>query len=132
MGNRLDGLKQWSASVVEHLRTVHLLLVVTSVGLILVALSAKPYKAIKALTQLEEIQRLQKDWSPAFIYSQITTGHLTAQRMGGLGEITDWTFVPPAAPHSFRCWESNHEYECKPDRNWFATFHDRWSPISCG
>lgn len=128
--NITDGLRRWSASVVEHLRTVHLLLLVTSVGLILVTLSAKSYEPTKALTQLEEIQRLQKDWSPEFLYDQIMADRLPAEAKGSLGEVTDWAFVPAGAPHSFRCWAGNHEFECKPDQNWRAHFHAPWSPAA--
>ena len=123
-----DGIRGWSNEVVEHLRGVHLLLFVTSAGLILITLSAKPYQPAKALTQLEEIQRLQKEWSPEFLYSQIIANRLPATPKGGVKN--DWAAVPPVPPYSFHCRDEKTVYECVPNANWWAHFHDPFSPIA--
>jgi hypothetical protein len=128
MTNAPDGVRRWSTSDVEHLRAIHLLLVVTSVGLILVALSAKPYQPAAALTQLEEIQRLQKEWSPEFLDSQIEANRLTAESVGK--PTGHWAQFPQKAPYDFPCWVGEREYNCKPEQNWWAPKHDHWSLTS--
>lgn len=61
----------WSKDFVEHLRTVHFALIGASAGLVLLVASAKPYNPTTALKQLDEIIRLEKEWSPTWALSTL-------------------------------------------------------------
>jgi hypothetical protein len=53
----------WSKDFVEHLRTVHLSLVAVSVAIIIIVVSASPYKPAVAVRELHQILELKKLWS---------------------------------------------------------------------
>jgi hypothetical protein len=57
----------WSKDFVEHLRTVHFTLIIVSTGLLLLLISSKPYNAVTALVQIEEILELKRAWSPLWL-----------------------------------------------------------------
>lgn len=123
-----------AAGLVQHISVVHMLLVVTSVGLILVTLSAKSYNPAKALTQLEEIQRLQKEWSPEFLYARTEADVNTwpYQPIGQIGEKNSgsWGRVPSSPPYIFTCYLRSKEYTCKPHENWKSNLPESWSAAS--
>jgi hypothetical protein len=54
----------WSKDFVEHLRTVHLTIIVTAVALIIIALTTKPYNTAVASNELQKIYELKSAWSP--------------------------------------------------------------------
>jgi hypothetical protein len=62
-------ISNWSKDFVEHLRTVHFSLVALSTGLIVFAISGKPYNSVVALRELHEIIELQKVWSAPWVFS---------------------------------------------------------------
>jgi hypothetical protein len=57
----------WSKDFVEHLRTVHFVLIAVSVGLILIVAESKSYDLFSAYLQIKEIIAMQQHWSPAWI-----------------------------------------------------------------
>jgi len=58
---------------VEHLRTVHFTLIATSVALIIVALTTKPYSTEVAKNQLHRILELKSGWSAEMVSQMKTT-----------------------------------------------------------
>jgi hypothetical protein len=65
--NQIDGVTHWSAPFVEHLRTVHFALISVSAAVVLLVLTAKPYNPSVALTAIEKILAIKKEWGPDFI-----------------------------------------------------------------
>jgi len=57
----------WSKDFVEHLRLVHLTLVAVSVGIVIIVMSAIPYKPAVAVRELHQILELKKLWSVEWI-----------------------------------------------------------------
>lgn len=62
----------WSKDYVEHLRTVHLTLVAVSLAVLIIMLSARPYRPAVAVRELHQILELKKLWSPQWIRSKGT------------------------------------------------------------
>lgn len=134
MSNEVGGPPRRSVGIVEHVRVVHMLLVVTSVSLILITLSAKSYNPAKALTELQQIQRLQKDWTPEYLYAltEADINNLPIEAIGEIEQNDTGTFavVPPSPPHSFPCWIGGQKYNCKPHENWRSKLPESWSAVS--
>lgn len=60
----------WSKDFAEHLRTIHFTLISVSTGLILIALSIKPYNPLVAFREIHQILELKKLWKPEWIASK--------------------------------------------------------------
>jgi len=69
----IDALRShWSKDFVEHLRTVHFALILVASVLIISGLSNRPSRLPIALTQIQQIAAIQKEWSkvPSALYGQ--------------------------------------------------------------
>lgn len=115
-GESPDGVRGWSKEIAEHLRNVHLTLIAVSAGLVLVALSEKPYDPTTALRELEEIQVLQKEWSPQFLHDSLASVDVTSKNPG---EKT-FALLSSTSLFAFPCWIGHAIYNCKPVKAWFS------------
>jgi hypothetical protein len=68
VSNQTPQLVHWSKDYVEHLRTVHLTLVAVSVAIIIIVISARPYRPAVAVRELHQIVELKKLWTPQWIH----------------------------------------------------------------
>jgi len=62
-----QGEVHWSRDYVEHLRTSHFALVAAAAGLIALILTASPYDARAALTQVQQVLELKKIWHTEWV-----------------------------------------------------------------
>jgi hypothetical protein len=68
--SKLPGVRS-SRSYVEHLRTIHFALIAAAAGLMALVLTARSYDARRALTQVQEILELKKQWSTDWVSASI-------------------------------------------------------------
>lgn len=75
--NQTPQFVHWSKDYVEHLRTVHLTLVAVSVAIIIIVMSARPYKPAVAVRELHQIVELKKLWTPQWIHDHGNQQHIS-------------------------------------------------------
>ncbi len=68
--SKLPGVHS-SRKYVEHLRMTHFALIAAAAGLIALVLTAKPYDARRALTQVQEFLELKRQWSTDWVPASV-------------------------------------------------------------
>jgi hypothetical protein len=99
----------WSKDYVEHLRAVHFSLIAVCASLIVLIDNSVDYDAKKAFHQVQDIQALESDWSPDWVFAQLQaqssvggTCQYSSSEHSDLIEVTsgkpqllEGTLVPP-------------------------------------
>lgn len=140
----------WSKDFVEHLRTVHFALAAVAIGLIVLVLSSKGYNAVSALVQIEQITKLEKEWSLAWFkeHGRKSGAHVPRNRKDRYPAVNIYNFFEDTAsidsPNQEGFvgqifWGSPEPaklpgttLDCSfPENNWFRVSHTNpnWSPI---